>query len=510
MLISTIRDLLKGASRVDAQRHAAIARQEAARDSSSLRSGAADGARKYVSKVQLSQDGLRQEFETSVDLDDVERNGVAYSALMRRNFTGRVGWTERLATLLNIASVCRENGLRRDQLAALRMARRMSGGGMELVNQGIAECLTQEPLPDANAGGLGIVSYASDPRAFEGIIGSSTVGNNFHHPGAEFRGLTGIDGRLLIPPEPSIDNVSFAVCDGAQRLAIVPCVIQADDAVSWVATYVPAGGVPIHIHFDQAARHERRVLEVILDYLDRVLRAYGARHFVIREPFEESTLLYKILGLSSTFSAEMWTRPVVRLENVEEPDLFAQVRKSYKSHINWGRSSLVMEYLTSDQLSAAKIDEVHHLLNKCHEKLIQKYGNGMTTAIFLPPMVMCQMNKGEVAIARTKDGTVCGVTVVTDAGGISQYALGGSIPYQNKNPGQFIVYDSMLRAKARGAKSYHVNREYAAPVSGDGLQLNIQSEHDTNLIFFKRGFGNSLETLSVYKVLPRRLGLLEP
>ena len=384
----------------------------------------------------------------------------------------------------------------------------MSGGGMELVDHRIAECLKQEPVTATHESGLRIVSYSSDPLAFETIVGSTAIGNNFVHPGVEFQGLTGVNGRLLIPPEPSADNVSFAICDGDQRLAVVPCVIQRDDTISWVAIHLPAGGIPIHIYFDQPARQERQVLEVILDYLDRMLRAYGARHFVIREPFQESRVLYNVLGLSSTFAAEIWDRPVVRLENTDDQEIFAGVRKSYKSHINWGRSNLVMEYLAGDQLSAARIDEVHKLLDQCHEKLIQQMGNGMTATIFTPPMVMCQMNKGEVGIARTKDGIVCGVTVVTDAGGISHYTLGGSIPQQNKNPGHFIVYDSMLRAKARGARFYHVNREYAAPVSLDGLELKIQSVHDTNLIFFKRGFGGWLETFSVYKVFPRQLSLL--
>src|SRR6185369_14007077 len=114
-----------------------------------------------------------------------------------------------------------------------------------------------------------------------------------------------------------------------------------------------------------------------------------------------------------------------------------------------------------------------------------KYGDGMSQSMFTPPLVMCQMNKGEVAIARTLDGTVCGITVVTDEAGISSYALGGSIPQQNKNPGQFIVYDSIIRAKARGSHAYHMNREFAAPVSVEQMQLRIQSVHDTNLIMFK-------------------------
>lgn len=500
MLLSVIQDILKGSSRTG----------KGTKESETTPSSATGSVEKSggVAKVQLSFDGQTREFETAVDPREVERNGVAYSQLVRRPFPGRAGWLERLATLLNIATVCHDRGIWQEELAALRMARRMAGGTVALIDNRITANLSRNPVDMAYEGGLRVVSYASDPTAFETLVGSAAIGNNVVHPGAEFQGLTGIDGQLLIPPQSSVDNVSFAVCSGDERLAVVPCVIQGDDAVSWVAIHLPAGGVPININFDAPARSERKVLQVVVEHLGRALRAYGATHYVVREPFEEGRLLYNTLGLSSTFAAELWDRPVVPLDEVDESGIFAGLRKSYKSHINWGRGNLVMEYLSGDQLSKERVQEVHVLLDRCHEKLIQEMGNGMTPTIFMPPMVMCQMNHGEVAIARTKDGVACGVTVVTDAGGISHYTLGGSIPQQNKNPGQYIVYDSMLRAKARGSRSYHVNREYAAPVSMHGLQPRIQSEHDTNLIFFKRGFGGYLETFAVYKVFPQQIGAL--
>ena len=462
---------------------------------------------RLVAKTNLNQDGAIREFATTVDLEDIDTNGVAWSQVMRQPFSGRPGWFERLATLLNVASICRENDRPLDELAALRMARRMTGGDLESVNQRIAECRELGRSVPTNEHGLRVVSFQEDPAAFEALIGSASIGNNFHHPGARFNGLTGVNGRLLLPPDASIDNVSFAICDERQRLAVVPCIIQRDDVISWVAPYLPSGGIPIVVHFDAAAANSAKILNLVLRYLDHLLQSFGARQAVIREPFPDSMLLFKALGPGATFSAEVWDRPVVDLAPREE-EIFAKIRNSYKSHVNWGRKNLLMEYLVGDQLTAAEIDRVHQILTHCHQKLIQKYGDGMTHNMFLPPLLMCQMKKGEVAIARTADGTVCGITVVTDEGGISNYALGGSIPQQNKNPGHFIVYDSIIRSKARGSNSYHMNREFAAPVSIEQLQLRIQSVHDTNLIMFKRGFGDFLEVFNVYKVLPRRAGFL--
>lgn len=460
---------------------------------------------RYVAKTKLNQDGTIREFATTVDLEDIDVNGVAWSQLMRQPFSGRPGWFERLASLLNVATICRENDRPLDELAALRMARRMTGGELEGVNQRIEECQKAQTPEQTNGHGLRVVSFQEYPAAFEGLVGSASIGNNFHHPGAEFNGLKGVNGRLLLPPDASVDNVSFVICDDRQRLAVVPCIIQRDDVISWVAPYLPSGGIPISIHFDKAAANPSKILNLVLSHLDHLLQSFGARQIVIREPFQDSMLLYKAIGPGATFSAEVWDRPVVQLAPCEE-DIFAKIRNSYKSHVNWGRKNLSMEYLAGDQLTAPEIDRAHRILTHCHQKLIQKYGDGMTHSMFLPPLLMCQMNKGEVAIARTADDAVCGITVVTEEGGISSYALGGSIPQQNKNPGQFIVYDSIIRAKARGSKLYHMNREFSAPVFVEQLQLRTQSVHDTNLIMFKRGFGDLLETFNVYKILPRRPG----
>jgi hypothetical protein len=461
----------------------------------------------HVAKTKLSQDGTVREFATTVDLEDIEKNGVAWSQVLRQPFSGKTGWFERLAALLNVATVCRENGKMLDELAALRMARRMTSGELAPVNQRIEECRGAGKSEHTNEHALRVVSFQEDPAGFQSLLGSTSIGNNFHHPGAEFNGLTGVNGRLLLPPDASVDNVSFAICDERRRLAVVPCIIQRDDVISWVAPHLPSGGIPIAIHFDAAAANPGKILKLILRHLDHLLQSFGARQIVIREPFQDTMLLYKAIGPGATFSAEVWDRPVVKLAQREE-ELFAKIRDSYKSHVNWGRSNLSMEYLTGDQLTTATIEHVHQLLTHCHQKLIEKYGDGMSHSMFLPPLVMCQMKKGEVAIARTKDGTVCGVTVVTDEGGISNYALGGSIPQQNKNPGHFIVYDSIIRAKARGSQLYHMNREFSAPVSIEQLQVKLQSVHDTNLILFKRGFGDFLEVFNVYKVLPCRVGFL--
>ena len=88
--------------------------------------------------------------------------------------------------------------------------------------------------------------------------------------------------------------------------------------ISWVAPYLAAGGIPITIHFDGTTANPGKILNLILRHLDHLLQAFGARQVVIREPFQDSMLLYKALGPAATFSAEVWDRPVVQLAQGEE------------------------------------------------------------------------------------------------------------------------------------------------------------------------------------------------
>ena len=64
----------------------------------------------HVAKTTLNEDGTLREYSTTVDLEDIELNGVAWSQVMRKPYAGRTGWFERLAALMNIATVCREHG----------------------------------------------------------------------------------------------------------------------------------------------------------------------------------------------------------------------------------------------------------------------------------------------------------------------------------------------------------------------------------------------------------------
>ena len=461
----------------------------------------------FSASINIVQNGVGKDYQTNVNMLDIQRNGIAWCEVVRRALEGNGDLVSKLATLLNVATVCHAQGKYIDELAALRIARRIANGRFAPVNELLESRSAAGHFPMAADDRLRIVSFTDDGVEFRQLLGQDVICNNFVHPGAVFGGLLGVEGQAILQNDDSVDNVSFAVCKGKQLLAVVPCVIHSDNVISWVAPIVADGGIPISIHFVEPLCDKRMVLDLVLRYLEHLLRSYGAKEYVIKEASPEELLLYQLLSKQHAFSAEVWDRPVLDLNQSEE-SIFQVVRKSYKSHINWGKSNLVAEYLSGAAIDNAAVERIYQAIQLCHQKVISKYGDGLTAELFMQPIVLCQRGFGEVAIYRTQEGTVCGVTVTTIVGDVAYYALGGSIPQGNKNPGQYVVYNSILRAKARGAHTYSLNRDFSAPISMDRLQLRVKSQHDMNLIFFKRGFAGQLQAMNVYKVMPLSLGLL--
>ena len=461
-----------------------------------------------TASIVLPRNGIATEFKNLVKLQDIDENGVIWSRLIQEHLRPGTELLDTLAALLNTASACAAHGRPLDEIAALRIARRLTGGGLNQVSQMIKERQTAGAFRPKLDAGWRIVSLHEEPEAFLALFQERAVCSNFVHPGARYDGLFGVQQTALYPEDGSTDNVSFAILKDEQVVAVVPCLVQGDHILSWVAAHLPAGGLPIKIHLSGSASTQNNALALALQYMNHLCRTFGAQEMCIQEPMPANLGLYKLVGRSQVFSAELWDRPVVNLEQTEAA-LFSAVRKSYKSQINWGRQHLQMTYWSGDQITKARAQEIYNIIQHCHQKVIQKYGDGMTLSMFMQPIIMCQMGRGEVAIAKTADGMPCGITVVTDEDGISFYALGGSTPLDNKNPGQFIVYDSILRAKARGNRSYHVNRAFSAPISQTRLNTQVKTVHDMNLIFFKRGFSDTQESFQVYKVLPDPLERLQ-
>jgi hypothetical protein len=451
--------------------------------------------------VRIRANGQEASVTTVLSLEDLDKNGVAWCEPVKA-LIDEPNPLKRLGTHLNIATICRENDRRVAEIGILRRVAREFGREFGDVTSRIQALLPHDQImPDVPSGWF-IVSVDHDEPRFKSLVGiDGNVYADFWHPGAKFGGLTGTLGLDTLPKNPTLDNVSFHVCFNDEIVATVPVVVDATHTAAWVTNHPSSGCMPIEVHFANTKLDRAEVCKVVIIYLKHLAKRYGASQFTLMERPEEDFALYKnIIKRARSYSAELWDRPIVDLRP-EKNKLFSGIRKSYKSNINWCAKNLVIEYLTGDEITNERARYVYSVIQDLHKELIEKYSDGMTTELFMQPILMCRVGKGEVAIAKTADGIPYGLTVSTYDGGVGYYALGGSRTLQGRNVGHFIVYDAILRAKARGVEKYVMNRFFAASVSLNRMQPKIMGDRSFNIAFFKRGYSDDTEFVNVYNVL---------
>ncbi|KVM08545.1 hypothetical protein WL05_07190 [Burkholderia ubonensis] len=437
---------------------------------------------------------------TALSLEELDKNGIAWCQPVKE-LEAQTNPLIRLGTYLNVANICAEAQRFVDEIGALRRLAREFGRQLGDISQRVDALLKRGlPMPDLPQGWT-IVPVDHDEIQFKllaGIDGDLFV--NFWHPGAKFGGLAGTPGIEALGAREGIDNASFHVCFNGALVATVPVAIDASHAAAWVTHLPTVGCMPIEVHFTDAPVDRREAYKVIVACLKYLSRSFGASNVTIMERPEEQYALYKqIIKKARTYSAEIWDRPYVDLSQ-ETDELFSGVRKSYRSNINWCAKNLVVEYFTGDAITNERVRYFYEVIQDLHKELIAKYSDGMTTDLFMHPILMCRNGQGEVAISKTADGVPYGMTVTTYDGGIAYYALAGSRTLNGKNVGHYVVYDSILRAKAKGLKKYAMNRFFAASVSLNQRRVKEMVDRAFTIAFFKRGFSDDCEFANVYQI----------
>lgn len=215
---------------------------------------------------------------------------------------------------------------------------------------------------------------------------------------------------------------------------------------------------------------------------------------MLGERVREDLRLANLFAPQVRYATELWSRPIVDL-TVSIDNIFTNLRKSYKSQINWGKKNLHNEYLSGDQLTDAKIVELYDLLHRLNEDVHSKYGNGMTKELFLFPLLSCRRGEGEVTLTRDQD-QIIGLTVTTDLNQVTYYALGAYIKSGNKSAAHFMLFDAIERAQKRGNTEFALNRAFGSPESLN-QSANVRNR---NIIFFKSGFANQTKYTLAYQV----------
>ena len=448
----------------------------------------------------LNVNGVQTEIGVDISLEDIDRNGVAWCEPVRALVGQSTETVRLLGTLIVVAAICRKAGRIRDELGALRMARRITGGSIRSIGESISEALGllgSDAVPD---GHLAVVSYASEPEKFMQYMNGKRISSSAYHPGLEYGGLLGIPGFDGRNERPDLDNVSFLILNEGRVACVVPMLIYPDHIGSWVRWVEGMPGMPIEV-FCSVSVDRAVIFRSLGLYLRTLARCYGVRMFSIHEDPAYAQILSRSMGSHFGYGLEVWDRPVVDLTRDIE-SIYGDVRKSYKSSINWGRRCLQMRYLSGSQLDDSAVSDALCALRKSQEQVYSQYGDAFDRRLYDEAIAMCKIGAGEVSISHLPDGDVCGAVIVTDARGISYYALGGArIADGNRSPSHWNVFHAIERAKIRGNVEFHLGRLFGPPISSNGYTTRKMSKRERDISFFKHGFSGYAETRYVYQFM---------
>jgi hypothetical protein len=407
----------------------------------------------------------------------------------------------RVGTYLNIINASRDAGRNLDALAAVRRLDRETHAAMPTLAtfDGSLQGQLTEDLSHLLAR-WSVVHSWRDPEKFNELIGHrGPLYCNYLHPGAPYGGILGAWGLPNNAARQGLQNASFHVLRDGRLFATVPLVADANHVLGGVTNHPAVGCLPAEICFASDAPPSTGEVRSIVAHVLHVGRLFGAESVLLGEPMDGRMLIEAAFDASHLYSCEIWTRPMVDLEQ-DEPTISSGVRKSYRSLINWGKNNLRMEYLTGGVLTDEALRNLYRTIQTLHTDIIGKFGDGMTTELYMFPMIACRDGRGEVALARDAQGEVVGMIVTSDECGVAYYALSGATKSQGKSVGHFLLFDAIVRARRRGNRQYALNRHFPAPVAVEGDGLFIRVERHRHLVFFKSGFSDDRNRLVVYRV----------
>lgn len=277
----------------------------------------------------------------------------------------------------------------------------------------------------------------------------------------------------------------FAVVDGDGALIVAPATCDGES--------VSAYGNPLALGFRRGLGRKRRkrAFAAAFGELRRIAAEHGAADIRILggdggAPMTEIDLA--CIGQGARPEAHLHAAIDCR---AGEQEVHRGLRDSYRSLVNWGRRQLRCVYVNADNPDRAEFDRYPGF----HAKVAggARYGDRYWQ-VFWDEIAA---GRGELSLGFLEDGTLAAGTVVIDAGATAYYTSG---VYErelfDKPLGHFPVFDSVLRAGARGMARYDLGEIFAAGAA---------PEKDVQIGFFKKGFTSDFVLRTVWL-----LGLDEP
>ena len=240
-------------------------------------------------------------------------------------------------------------------------------------------------------------------------------------------------------------------------------------------------GMPMKILTDETLglRSFKKLLTRLVDQLHLIGRENGATSCVIDDsPLETRTSRLGRFLHSAGAAQRLNLRAVVYLEAPPE-EIAANVRKSHRHSINWGRRNITLSYVNAGNPDYAMFSTYQNF----HKRITGRVTRPQTSWDIMFETVAS--GSGELSLGYNDTGSLVSATLVIDSDRVSQYA---SAVYDrakfDKPIGHWPVFDAILRAKKRGKTYFDL---------GDIPAAGTASDKELSIAMFKRGFASSLD-----------------
>lgn len=266
-------------------------------------------------------------------------------------------------------------------------------------------------------------------------------------------------------------DLSFLIIQDSQVLGYVQCCYLEGKLT------LPDGGVIIKF-VDMSHQDDKELCTKILDHLDGLAAQYNCTSIIIKDRLNEGSL--STLGeqlFNRKFQSRLTFEMDVCYQKFCSTDFYKNLRKSYKSLINWGKNNMDVIHINKDNQSK----EEFRLFKEFHYKI-----SGRRTRSDESWDIQYDMIKdglAELILARHNNALVGG-SLFSDYGDTSIYFTG---VYERDlfqfGISHFLLYSGICRSFERGNTSKFSNGYFDTDIE-DPKWYNIQ--------FFKKGFCQDL------------------
>jgi hypothetical protein len=219
-------------------------------------------------------------------------------------------------------------------------------------------------------------------------------------------------------------------------------------------------------------------VNLALTTLDRIARQGRAGSVRIRDEISSPELGY----LARKCSVRGASAEVVQTARcdlaMDEDQIHRNIRKSFKSLVNWGRRNLILKYFSGQNPDI----ELFEAYRRFHAEVAGRLTRPEQSWRAMRDWISA--GGGELALAYLSTGELVAGTMTTDGAESAVYASGVYDRARFDKPiAHFPVYDAILRSRKRGLRYFEL---------GDLPAMGTVSDKEYNIGFFKRGFASSI------------------